>query len=59
METVDTCIFLLPCIQEIDTLVKEIVHLDSLQQNGDHLIKISTSTLGTWTLQLFVYTDCT
>ena len=37
----DACF--LPCIQEIDTLVKEIVNLDGLQQNGDDLIKVSTS----------------
>lgn len=37
----DACF--LPCIEEIDTLVKEIVNSDGLQQKGDDLIKVSTS----------------
>ena len=32
---------LLPCIKEIDTMVKKIVNLDGLQQKGDDLIKVS------------------
>ena len=35
----DACF--LPCIEEIDTLIKGIVNSDGLQQKGDDLIKVS------------------